>query len=166
MVVQEASLDAIRTVLADRTPAPAVVYGLRAETDWGRGVDTTRVRILGVKDKFLLGHLPRPFAEEIEAAIQRTPVAARFSNGIPVSFCYAGSLTETLWDVSIDTLEGERRKGFAGECAVFMTRLMKNAGKNPVWGSMETNQASNGLAIRLGFTPVDRLYIYAENPAR
>ena len=34
-----------------------------------------------------------------------TPIAAAFDGGSAVAFCYAGSITETLWDVSIDTLE-------------------------------------------------------------
>lgn len=43
---------------------------------------------------------------------------------------------EGLWDVLIDTL------------------------KEPTWGELESNAASIRLAARLGFVPVDRVFIF------
>ncbi len=40
-----------------------------------------------------------------------SPIAAAFADERPVSFCYSGWETETHWDVSIDTLDGYRRRG-------------------------------------------------------
>lgn len=98
---------------------------------------------------------------ELEGALRRsTPLAAAFVEGVPVSFCYVASETEGLWDVSIDTLDGYRRRGYAARCAAFMIRHMREtAGKEPVWGALETNVASMSLAASLGFVPVDRYFV-------
>ncbi|QIN79859.1 GNAT family N-acetyltransferase [Rubrobacter marinus] len=98
---------------------------------------------------------------ELEGVLGRgTPLAATFVGGVPVSFCYVASETEGLWDVSIDTLEGHRRRGYAASCAAFMVRHMRETrGKEPVWGALETNAASMNLAALLGFVPVDRYFV-------
>ena len=79
----------------------------------------------------------------------------------PAAFCYAGAVTESLWDVSIDTLEPYRRQGYATRCAAFVIEQMRAAGKEPVWGSLFSNVASAQLAARLGFVPVDTIVVFA-----
>ena len=98
---------------------------------------------------------------ELEGALGRgTPLAATFVEGAPVSFCYVAAETEGLWDISIDTLDAYRRRGYAAACASFMVRHMRETtGKEPVWGALETNAASMNLAASLGFVPVDRYYV-------
>ena len=98
---------------------------------------------------------------ELEGALRRyTPLAATFMEDVPVSFCYVAAETEGLWDVSIDTLDGYRRRGYAAWCAAFMVRHMREeTGKRPVWGALETNVASMRLAASLGFVPVDRYFV-------
>lgn len=109
--------------------------------------------------------LPPELHEEISRALGRgAPVAAAFAVGRPVSFCYAAAETEGLWDVSIDTLEGHRRRGYAASCSAFMIRYMRGLGKEPVWHALESNAASMGLATKLGFVVVDRFFIF--EPAR
>jgi predicted GNAT family acetyltransferase len=81
-------------------------------------------------------------------------------NGVAASFCYAGSTTETLWDVSIDTLEPFRRQGYAGLCVAYVVDQMNREGKRPVWGAVESNEASLRLASKLGFKPVDRITVF------
>ncbi len=105
--------------------------------------------------------LPAGLRAELEGALRRgTPLAASFVGGVPVSYCYAASETEGLWDVSIDTLDGYRRRGYAASCAAFMVRHMRETtGKEPVWGALETNAASMNLAASLGFVPVDRYFV-------
>jgi RimJ/RimL family protein N-acetyltransferase len=78
-----------------------------------------------------------------------------------VSFCYAASVTETLWDISIDTLDEYRGQGHAALAVAFMVRRMARQGKRPVWGAEESNTASMALARKLGFEPVDRLIVFA-----
>jgi hypothetical protein len=35
-------------------------------------------------------------------------------------------------------------------------------GKKPVWGAFESNTASMNLAAKLGFVPVDGLYVFEQ----
>ena len=79
------------------------------------------------------------------------PMAAVWADGRPVSFCYPVWQTETLWDVSIETLEPYRRRGFGERAARALIRHMRAAGRAPVWGALETNTGSRVLAARLGF---------------
>jgi RimJ/RimL family protein N-acetyltransferase len=102
----------------------------------------------------------------LERALRRgTPTVAAFVGSVPVSFCYVASETEGLWDVSIDTLEEHRRQGHAARCAASLIRHMRHtSGKEPVWGALESNAASMGLAAKLSFVPVDRVFVF--EPAR
>lgn len=112
-----------------------------------------------------IGHLPPDLGAELARALRgKTRVAAAFVGGEPVSFCYAGWETEGLWDVSIDTLEEYRRRGYAAWCAAYVIRHMRALGKEPAWHALESNIASLGLAARLGFVPVDRFFLF--EPAR
>lgn len=45
-----------------------------------------------------LGFLPPGLRSELEDAVEISPVAAAFVDGRAVSFCYAGSQTEGLWE--------------------------------------------------------------------
>lgn len=86
--------------------------------------------------------------------------APTFVENKPVSFCYSGSSTESLWDVSIDTVPQHFRRGYASLCAAFMIRHMQAQGKQPVWQAVEENPASWRLAQKLGFVPVDELALF------
>lgn len=116
------------------------------------------VRLLEPSDS--LYGLPPDLRSELRIAAGRSPIAASLEDGHPVSFCYAAARTESLWDVSIDTLEGFRRRGCAARCVAFMVRLMREEGLQPVWGAEEWNRASLGLAARLGFSPMDELLVF------
>ncbi len=126
-----------------------------------------RVRLLSGPEELSL--LPPGLRAELRAELERvlvrgTPVAAAFEGDVPVSFCYVASETEGLWDVSIDTLAGHRRRGYATWCASYMIRHMRRLGKEPTWHALESNAASMGLAAKLGFVPVDRSFVF--EPAR
>jgi len=88
-------------------------------------------------------------------------VAAAFEGGQAVAFCYAGSITETLWDVAIDTLEPYQRRGHATKVAAFLIEHYQALGKEPVWGAFLSNEASVALAARLGFAPVGSLSVFS-----
>jgi hypothetical protein len=102
----------------------------------------------GDKVRFLDPHLlqqlsiPTELLHELESGAQHSLIAATFVEGQPVSFCYSGSQTESLWDVSIDTLPAYQRKGYAARCAAYMIRHMQAQGKRPVWQAVEENPAS------------------------
>jgi hypothetical protein len=53
--------------------------------------------------------IPDDLRQELACGAESSPIAATFVTGRPVSFCYAGAVTESLWDVAIDTLAEHRR---------------------------------------------------------
>jgi GNAT superfamily N-acetyltransferase len=116
-------------------------------------------RILTLEDAGALRHVPDAQREELLGALARVPLAVACADGVPVAFCYAGSRTETLWDISIDTLETHRRRGYAAAAVAAMARHLAPAGRRPVWGAAEDNPASMLLARKLGFEPVDELFL-------
>lgn len=118
------------------------------------------VRLLTHGEIATMTHLPRDLKEDLETAFGNSPVAATFVEGVPVSFCYAGAQTETLWDISIDTLVGYRNQGYAAVCVAYMIELMRRQGKQPVWGALETNEASLRLAAKLGFAAMDTIVVF------
>jgi GNAT superfamily N-acetyltransferase len=88
------------------------------------------------------------------------PMAAVWAGGRPVSFCYPVWQTETLWDVSIETLEPFRRMGLGARAARTLIRYMRASGRAPVWGALETNMPSRTLAARLGFLEAGGLAVF------
>jgi RimJ/RimL family protein N-acetyltransferase len=90
-----------------------------------------------------------------------TPIPAAFADGRPVAFCYPGSVTERWWDISIDTIDAYRRRGYAARCVSFCIEEMARAGKQPVWGALESNPPSLRLAAKVGFEPVDRIFVFS-----
>ncbi len=119
------------------------------------------LRLLGPEDHPLVDQLPAGLREEIALALTFTPTAAALVGNHIAAVCYAPLETETLWDVSIDTVPEHRRRGLAAHAVAFLAGVMKERGKRPVWGAEETNTASLALAAKLGFEPVDRLAVFA-----
>jgi GNAT superfamily N-acetyltransferase len=105
--------------------------------------------------------IPDDLREELYEADAETSVFAAFAGERPAAFCYAGAVTENLWDLSIDTLEPFRRQGYGMQCAAFVIEHMRAAGKEPVWGCLASNVASARLAAKLGFVPVDTIFVFA-----
>ncbi|MEJ7733890.1 MAG: GNAT family N-acetyltransferase [Polyangiaceae bacterium] len=97
---------------------------------------------------------------ELEEAIQAGPLAIALAGEALAAFCYAGSVTETLWDISIDTLPAYRRRGLAGAAVASLAELHAAAGRRPIWGAEVSNAGSMGLAARLGFRPVDEVWLW------
>jgi len=107
-----------------------------------------------------LNHLPADLLMELSAvAADGAPVVAAFDGMRPVAFAYVASETESLWDVSIDTIASHRRKGYATASVLHLMRGMREKGKAAVWGALESNPASANLARRLGFVENDRLWV-------
>lgn len=140
----------------------AIIHLLR---DPGR-LPTASAGVVDFLDPDTLPRLrvPAELRRELESGAEQSPIAATFVDGEPVSFCYAGAVTESLWDVAIDTVPAHRGRGYAGLCAAHMIRHMEDDGKQPVWAAVEENPASWRLAQRLGFVPVDEMALF--EPAR
>jgi GNAT superfamily N-acetyltransferase len=123
-------------------------------------VPADAVRLLSLSEIEAMTHAPAELKEELIVAAKHSLVAATCVEQLPVSFCYAGSQTESLWDISIDTLAGYRNRGYAALCVSFLTGYFHRLGLAPVWGAVESNIPSMKLAEKLGFTPVDHIVVF------
>lgn len=173
--------ETIRQAVADPNPDLRVLvqpenedHAALALPGWGRGSATIHrlepgrwpepdpsVDIRLLQDDLLLALLPEGLRNEIAWALPRATVAVAFSDGLPASICYSCWETETLWDISIDTVPEFRRRGLAEACTAFLIRTMRERGKEPVWGAEDSNVPSLRLAAKMGFVPVDRLILFA-----
>jgi hypothetical protein len=107
----------------------------------------------------LLPHVPQPLAAELARARARGPVWAAWLDGEPAAFAYAPARSARWFDVSVDTLPAARQLGLGAIVAVALIRAERAAGREPVWGATDDNPASLRLAARLGFAPVDELWV-------
>ncbi|MBA4114872.1 MAG: GNAT family N-acetyltransferase [Rubrobacter sp.] len=152
--------------VADALPgweaSPATLHLLGNDTNLPE-VPKGKVRLLAPSEVWVLERLPPDLRAEITTALRHSPVAATFVDHSPVSFCYAVE-TESLWDVAVDTLAAYRNRGYAALCVAYQIRRQRERDKEPVWGALESNAPSLGLAAKLGFVPVDRIFVFA--PAR
>ena len=71
----------------------------------------------------------------------------------PVSFAYAGWRSPAWFDVSVDTVREFRQLGLATITTAALLRDEMTHGRQPVWGAIDDNLASQRLAAKLGFTP-------------
>jgi len=161
----------------------AIVHVLPQEMPWEAHVDPhTRVFTLASAPRF--DHVPELLRRELLDALRgRTvsrfvpgalppsgglvsritvPMAAVWADGRPVSFCYPVWQTETLWDVSIETLEPYQRRGLGARAARTLIRHMRGTGRAPVWGALEINTGSRALAARLGFLETAGVGVFTE----
>lgn len=107
-----------------------------------------------------LRHLSGTYREELLTAASYAPVAAAFTGNAPVSFCYATAVTETLWDVSVDTLESFRHRGLGRKAVRCLMAAMAAQHKWPVWGASDDDPGAIGAARALGFEPAGRLAVF------
>ncbi|HET8739551.1 MAG TPA: GNAT family N-acetyltransferase [Acidimicrobiia bacterium] len=153
LLVTPENVDHLTTVLPDATPMRAILH-LRPGPSHGVVDRTIEVAEVG---ETLLESLPPTFADDLEdawvAAVSRV-------DGRVVSVCGAYWITETLWDVGIDTLPGYQRQGHATRCFYALDAHMGGLGLSPVWGAYEDNTASLGMAASLGFEPMDELWVF------
>lgn len=123
--------------------------------------DLSGTCLLSAAHDHLLEQVPAPLRDELRPVLQDVPIAAAFAEGQPVSFCYPSSITETLWDISIDTLEPFRCRGLAAQAVAAMTAHMRALGQEPVWGAADDNPPSLALALKLGFEVVDHIFVFS-----
>jgi GNAT superfamily N-acetyltransferase len=111
--------------------------------------------------RFVPGALPAP---PPMTGAHTVPMAAAWSGPLPVAFCYPVWQTARWWDVSIDTLEAHRRRGFGARAARALIRHLRATGRAPVWGALDSNGASRALAARLGFIEATSISVFARQP--
>jgi len=157
LVGDEAHAEALKAELSGWDYYPAILFRLADPVD---APDEGETAWLSLKDIRTV-KMPEVVREEILVGAVTGRVACSLENGRPVSFCYAGAVTETLFDIAIDTLSGFRRKGHARRAAALMISEMTGRGLAPVWGAVEGNIASIKVAKALGFEPVDSCNVFA-----
>jgi len=108
-----------------------------------------------------LSNLPAELREELDEVRSQRTIWAAWVDGEPVSFAYAPTFSARWFDVSVDTVPGARQLGLATIVSAAMIRAERAQGREPVWGALEDNVASLRLARRLGFEPVDELWVAA-----
>lgn len=99
--------------------------------------------------------VPAPLAEELRGH----RVWTAYVDGAPVAFAYAPWRSPRWFDISVDVLPGARQLGLGTIVAAAMIRDGRAEGREPVWGADESNAASLRLAKRLGFVPVDEIFV-------
>jgi GNAT superfamily N-acetyltransferase len=155
----EDAVDGALAALPGWRSQPAVIHALPRAHALPSPPAAADVRLLGACDVVPLRHVPTPLREELAAARQRSPCAVGFVEGYAASFAYVPWQTETLCDLSIDTLPAYRRLGLGSATTCVLIEHVRGLGKQPVWGALEGNVASLALATRLGFVAVDRLFV-------
>ena len=155
----EDNLELAQAALPGKRFERAILHHLE-RPDYLPKVPERMVRFLTRVEVETLVEVPTELRDELLVESRHTRIAATVIDDKPVSFCYAGAVTESFWDVSIDTLEPYRKRGYAALAFAFLVVWFTRQGKAPVWGAVESNQASRNLAARLGFNPVDELFVY------
>jgi GNAT superfamily N-acetyltransferase len=142
----------------------ATVHGWPGDMPLPTPPPPDEARLIPREELATLRHVPPGLREELLTAADYSPVAGAFAGGAPVAFCCASAITETLWDIGIDTLDGYRRRGLARKAAELLIATLGAAGKFPVWGSEDGNEPSLALARKIGFVPLERLVVFERSP--
>jgi RimJ/RimL family protein N-acetyltransferase len=70
-----------------------------------------------------------------------------------VSIAHTSARTPRACELGINTLEGERRHGYAKAATTLWTALVEQQGLVPIYSAFAWNNASLGLAEAVGYTP-------------
>lgn len=153
LLVPGESIDWIRGALPGTVPQKALIHRLGAVLPQP---DLQDVEI-GEVDSAFLARLPDELVAEVDGAVM---AAVRRVAGGSVAVCSAWWLTESHWDVGVDTLPGHRRRGHARACFLALAdHMMKERSLEPVWGALADNTASLRMAASLGFVQDGELWV-------
>ena len=149
---------AVSSVLPHRSRERATLFHLPAAAARGLA-PAPEARLLRPEEYGQLDNLPPILRGELRDACTYSPIATAFADDRPVAFSYSGWETERHWDVSIDTLDSHRRRGYGAAASTCLIQHFAARDKTAVWGSVDSNPASAALAHKLGFTAVDHLMV-------
>lgn len=158
VLVQDVMLPAARYHLPDWQAEAVTVYTLPPDRARAWRVPQWPTAPISEAQIQAAAHVPPVLRAELLDAVARTPVWAASMDGQPMAFAYAAQTTESWFDVSVDTIEAARNQGLgrAAVMGLIVERMLR--GLRPVWGAVQSNEASHKLARRLGFEPVDLLW--------
>lgn len=158
LVVQADAIDGAQAALPDWRLAVATVHSPAAPWPADGGEVPGDVVVSAPPREEWLARVPEADEVRFYAALAEA-IALRLDGGEVVAVCAAGDVTETLWDVGIDTVAEHRRRGHGTAAFKALAAHMAAAGRQPVWCAEDANIASITLARRLGFRPVGRIAI-------
>jgi GNAT superfamily N-acetyltransferase len=151
------NIERVRSLLLEFRAEPATVFSAPEQLPPALPHQCREISLSEIAEQV---HLPDELLSELTGVAEDgVSVVAAFNDGLPVAFTYVASETESLWDVSIDTIQSHRRQGYAAAAVLHLMRNMRKKGKSAVWGALESNRASANLARRLGFVENDRLWV-------
>lgn len=78
-----------------------------------------------------------------------------------VSFALTGWIAKNVHEISIETMDAYRRKGYAKACAVALVNFYMQNSFTPYWECESGNTASAKIAQALGFTKLSDYICYA-----
>lgn len=104
-----------------------------------------------------LDHLDPSLVDELRATPER--VWCAWVDERPVAFAYAPWRSERWFDISVDVDPSARQLGLGTLVATALILDERTRGREPVWAADEENRASLALAAKLGFVPVDEVWI-------
>ena len=158
ILLQDVMLPAGRYHLPDWTAEACTLYTLPPDRARGWRLPQWPTAPMSIEQIDAAG-VPHPLRDRLRDAAAHTPVWAASMEGQPVAFAYATQTTESWFDLAVETLEGARNQGLgrAAVMGLIVDRMLR--GLRPVWGALKSNEASHGLAKRLGFAPVDLLWV-------
>lgn len=159
ILVQDVMLPAARYHLPDWNAEPVTLYTLAQDRARGWRLPPWPTAPMSAEQVESASHLPAALKDELLDAAARTPVWASSIEGKPAAFAYAAQTTEGWFDVSVDTLEDARNQGLGRAAAMGLIVDHMLRGLRPVWGAVRSNEPSHRLARRLGFEPVDLLWL-------
>ncbi|MGQ9455779.1 MAG: GNAT family N-acetyltransferase [Armatimonadota bacterium] len=81
----------------------------------------------------------------------RGPVFGQIVEGKPVTWCAVKVLSDIVWDISIETLPGYRRQGYAKSTVSAAVKYCFSCGCLVGWGCNRDNIASLKTALAVGF---------------
>lgn len=158
LVVQAGAFDDARAALPGWRVATATVLSPASTWRAGDGEIAAGVVVSAPPEARWLARVPQEDEVRFYAAMAQA-IALRLVAGEVVAVCAAGDVTESLWDVGIDTVESHRRAGHGAAVFRALAAHMAAGGRQPVWCAQDDNVASLTMAARLGFKPVDRIGI-------
>jgi hypothetical protein len=159
ILLQDVMLPAARYHLPDWHAEAVTLYTLHEERARAWQLPNWPTAPISADQLAAVDELPVALRDELIAAASQAPIWAAKYEGRPASFAYAAQTTERWFDVSVDTLEPHRNLGLgrAAAMGLIVDRLLH--GLLPVWGAVQSNEASHRLARRLGFDAVDLLWL-------
>ena len=156
LVVQCDARDETLAILPEWRALQAVLH-LRDEP-FAAGLIPAGVIVSSPPDPAVIERLP-----EENRAWESTcdALAVLFVDGHPVASAQA-AMTETLWDVGIDTYDpAQRRRCYATPAFEGLASFLAGTGRQPVWCAYPQNVASMRFAAKLGFRPVGEIAVLA-----